>query len=214
MSLPIELDLVIPVLNEAHVLAASVEHLRTTMLARGDMTWRIVVVDNGSTDATARIGRDLAERLPEVRFLHLDAKGRGRALRTTWMETDARFSLYMDVNLSTDLAAVGRTIECLRQGADIVIGSRLDRASRVTRSWGANPFPRLQPADPRMLGTRTFDDAQCGFKAVRLQTVRPYCRWSRTSIGSSTPSCWSWPSMPGWRFAPCRSCGSRTPTAA
>ena len=80
-----------------HVLAASVEHLRTTMLARGDMTWRIVVVDNGSTDATARIGRDLAERLPEVRFLHLDAKGRGRALRTTWMETDARFSLYMDV---------------------------------------------------------------------------------------------------------------------
>ncbi len=173
MSLPIELDLVIPVLNEAHVLAASVEHLRTTMLARGDMTWHIVVVDNGSTDATARIGRDLAERLPEVRFLHLDAKGRGRALRTTWMETDARFSLYMDVNLSTDLAAVGRTIECLRQGADIVIGSRLDRAARVTRSWRreilSRGYNRLIRA---MLGTRTFDDAQCGFKAVRLQTVR------------------------------------------
>lgn len=106
--MPTELDLVIPVYNEAHVLAASVERLRATMLGFGGLTWRIVVIDNGSTDATARIGQELAERLPEVRFLHIEPKGRGHALRTTWMETDARFSLYMDVDLSTDLAAVGR----------------------------------------------------------------------------------------------------------
>ena len=174
MNLPIELDLVIPVLDKAHVLAASVQRLRTAMLAQRDISWRIVVVDNGSTDGTERIGRELAGCLPEVQFLHLDARGRGRALRTTWMGTDARFSLYMDVDLSTDLAAVGRTIELLRQGADLVTGSRLDRAARVTRSWKREVLSRGYNRLVRgMLGTRAFDDAQCGFKAIRIESVRP-----------------------------------------
>jgi glycosyltransferase involved in cell wall biosynthesis len=174
MSLPIELDLVIPVLDEAHVLASSVERLRTTMLAQRELSWRIVVVDNGSTDATARIGQELASRLPEVQFLHLETRGRGRALRTTWMETDARFSLYMDVDLSTDLTAVGCTIDLLRQGADVVTGSRLDRAARVTRSWKREVLSRGYNRLVRgMLGTRSFDDAQCGFKAIRVESVRP-----------------------------------------
>ncbi len=173
MNTVAELDLVIPVYNEAHVLAASVARLRATMLGFGGLAWRIVVIDNGSTDATAQIGRELAERLPEVRFRHIEPKGRGRALRTTWMETDAHFSLYMDVDLSTDLAAVGRAIELLRQGADIVTGSRLDPASRITRSWKREVLSRGYNRLVRcLLGTRTFDDAQCGFKAVRVQAVR------------------------------------------
>ena len=174
MQSSVELDLVIPVYNEAHVLAASVERLRATMLGLGGLTWRIVVIDNGSTDATARVGREAAQRWPDVCFLHIDAKGRGRALRTTWMETDSPFSLYMDVDLSTDLAAVGWSIALLRQGADIVTGSRLDRASRITRSWKREILSRGYNRLVRgLLDTRTFDDAQCGFKAIRVQTVRP-----------------------------------------
>ena len=174
MNTSAELDLVIPVYNEAHVLAASVERLRATMLGLGGFSWRIVVIDNGSTDATARIGHELAERLGEVCFLRIETKGRGYALRKTWMETAARFSLYMDVHLSTDLATVGQVIELLRQGADIVTGSRLDRASRITRSWKREILSRGYNRLIRWtLGTRTFDDAQCGFKAIRVESVRP-----------------------------------------
>ena len=167
-------DLVIPVYNEAHVLEGSVGRLAAAMTGHAGLAWRIVVVDNGSTDGTADLGRRLAARFPYVRFLHLDAKGRGRALRAAWMQTDAPWSLYMDVDLSTALDAVPRAIELLRTEADIVTGSRLHPQSRITRSLrreilsrGYNRLIRL------VLGRRMFADAQCGFKGVRIETVRP-----------------------------------------
>jgi len=169
----IPVDLVIPVFNEAHVLERSVLRLADAM-AEADFRWRIVVVDNGSTDGTLRIARRLAERFDYAECLHLDLKGRGRALRRTWSETDAQFSLYMDADLSTELAAVPRVVQRLRQGADLVTGSRLHADSHITRGFQREVLSRGYNRLIRwMLRTRSFDDAQCGFKGVRIETVRP-----------------------------------------
>ena len=166
-------DLVIPVYNEAGVLEHSVGRLAATMADCGDFRWRIVVVNNGSTDDTRAIGRRLAEQLPYLTLLHLDAKGRGRALRKAWSETHARFSVYMDADLSTDLAAVPQVVNSLGQGADVVTGSRLHPQSRITRCLKREILSRGYNALTRcMLRTRSFDDAQCGFKGVRIETVR------------------------------------------
>jgi len=171
---PILTDLVLPVYNEAHVLERSVERLLAAMADARDFRWRVVIVDNGSTDGTATVGRQLAERLEAVSLMHLGEKGRGRALRQVWNETDAEFSIYMDVDLSTELGAVGQTVDLLREGADLVTGSRLHPDARITRclkreilSRGYNRLIRW------LLHTRRFDDAQCGFKGVRLDAVRP-----------------------------------------
>jgi len=167
-------DLVLPVYNEAHVLQRSVERLAAAMADRAKFRWRIVVVDNGSTDDTEPLARQLTKRYDYVKLLHLDAKGRGRALRTAWGETDAEFSIYMDVDLSTGLDAVPEVVALLAEGADLVTGSRLHRQSKITRclkreilSRGYNRLIRW------ILQTRTFDDAQCGFKGVRLGSIRP-----------------------------------------
>ena len=167
------IDLVLPVYNEAHVLEASVGRLAAAMAACRDFPWRILIVDNGSTDGTDSIGRRLGEQFEYVGFLHIAEKGRGRALRTAWNQTHAEFSIYMDVDLSTGLAAVSRAVTLLRQGADLVTGSRLDPQSTITRclkrellSRGYNRMIRW------ILRTRAFDDAQCGFKGVRIETVR------------------------------------------
>jgi len=166
-------DLVIPVYNEAHVLEGSVHRLAAAM-AGADFRWRIVVVNNGSTDETLAIARRLAEQLEYVECLHLDLKGRGRALRKTWSETHAEFSLYMDVDLSTELAAVPRFVERLREGADLVTGSRLHADSHITRCFRREVLSRSYNRLIRwLLRTRSFDDAQCGFKGVRIETVRP-----------------------------------------
>ncbi len=166
-------DLVLPVYNEAHVLEGSVRRLAEAMANRRDFRWQIVIVDNGSTDDTEAVGRGLAEQFEYVDFLHLDVKGRGRALRTVWSETDSQYSIYMDIDLSTDLAAVPEVVALLCEGADLVTGSRLHSQSQVTRclkreilSQGYNRLIRL------LLRTHTFDDAQCGFKGVRIETVR------------------------------------------
>jgi len=166
-------DLVLPVYNEAHVLDASVGRLAARMDEKAGFRWRIVVVNNGSTDDTAAVGQRVAEQFEYVRFLHLEAKGRGRALRAAWSQTDAEFSVYMDVDLSTDLAAVPEIVALLRDGADLVTGSRLHSQSHITRclkreilSRGYNRLVRW------ILKTRTFDDAQCGFKGVRIDSIR------------------------------------------
>jgi glycosyltransferase involved in cell wall biosynthesis len=167
-------DLVIPVYNEAHVLEQSVRRLHDEMDRNADFPWRILVVDNGSIDGTADVARTLAERFNRYRCLRLDQKGRGLALMCAWTETDAQYSLYMDVDLSTGLDAVPRAVALLRGGADVVTGSRLDPQAHIQRCLKRDVLSRGYNRLIRwVLRTRTFDDAQCGFKGVRIETVRP-----------------------------------------
>src|SRR5690606_12745184 len=96
--------------------------------------FRITVADNASTDATLRIAHRLAADIPELTVCHLAEKGRGRALRRVWSISDARVLAYMDVDLSTDLAALLPLVAPLLSGhSDVAIGSRLSHGSRVVR---------------------------------------------------------------------------------
>jgi len=171
---PDRIDLVIPVYNEAHVLESTVDRIFKTSLQWTDISWRILIVDNASIDGTDEVGRRLAEKHEQVDFHRLDIKGRGHALRWAWNETESPFSLYMDVDLSTDLSGVPVAMSHLRDGADLVTGSRLDPASDLTRSVKREFFSRTYNF---LVGlgfpSRKFSDAQCGFKGIRVETVRP-----------------------------------------
>jgi glycosyltransferase involved in cell wall biosynthesis len=167
-------DLVIPVYNEAHVLENSVARLREAMEASASFPWRIVIVDNGSTDGTAAVGQRLAASLADVHLVQLDQKGRGRALVQAWTGSDAQYSLYMDVDLSTGLSAIPEVVALLQTGADVVTGSRLHAQAKIRRSLKREVLSRVYNRLIRWtLRTRSFDDAQCGFKGVRLESVRP-----------------------------------------
>ncbi len=165
-------DVVIPVLNEAHVLARSVQTLRAFLAEKLPHRWRVVIVDNGSHDGTDAVGRTLAAEHSDVIFLHLDQRGRGRALRHAWQQSDADILSYMDVDLSTELDALPRAVRAiLEQGYDIAVGSRLMGGSRVRRSFKREVISRLYNIFIKMvLGTR-FSDAQCGFKVVTREVV-------------------------------------------
>ena len=90
------------------------------------MTWAITIADNASTDRTWAIAQRLAATLDGVRSLHLDEKGRGRALRTAWSASTATVVAYMDVDLSTDLDALLPLVAPLVSGhSDVAIGTRL-----------------------------------------------------------------------------------------
>lgn len=77
-------DIAIPVYNEERDLEASVRVLHAYLAAHVAHTTRITIVDNASTDGTPAIGMRLAHQVDGVRFLRLEEKGRGRALRTAW----------------------------------------------------------------------------------------------------------------------------------
>ena len=160
-------DVVIPVLNEAHVLERSVLTLRRFLEHQPRYAWRIVVVDNGSTDGTDRVATGLAARFSDVSVLRLSQRGRGRALRHAWLESRADIMCYMDVDLSTELAALPRLIDAVAvEGYDVATGSRLLPGARVVRSVKRELISRAYNLFVHAVLRTRFSDGQCGFKAV------------------------------------------------
>ena len=163
-----DVDVVIPVYNEQRVVADSVHRLHRFLSAEVPFSWRIVIADNASTDGTPAIAEALADELPGVTMLRLEAKGRGRALRAAWSASNARVVCYMDVDLSTDLHALLPLLAPLLSGhSEVAIGSRLARGSRVTRGPKREFISRTYNRLLRLTLHARFSDAQCGFKAVR-----------------------------------------------
>jgi glycosyltransferase involved in cell wall biosynthesis len=166
-------DVVIPVHNEARVLARSVRALHAHMLATLDVPFAITIADNASSDDTLAEAQALSWELPQVRVLHLAEKGRGRALRAAWGASEADVVAYMDVDLSTDLAALAPLLEPLLAGrGDIAIGTRLAPGAEVTRGLRRELISRSYNMLLRLLLRAGFSDAQCGFKAGRTEVVR------------------------------------------
>lgn len=167
------IDIVVPVYNEEEALAASVSRLVQYLASSMHVTWQVTIADNASTDGTGRIGAELAAEHDGVRYLRLEEKGRGRALKHAWLNSTAEVVAYLDVDLSTDLAALPPLIAPLLSGhSDVSIGTRLGRTSRVVRGPKREFISRTYNAMLRgTLGVR-FSDAQCGFKAMRAEAAR------------------------------------------
>ena len=162
------LDVVVPVYNEENDLEPCVRRLHDYLSAQFPYRFRITIADNASTDATAAVATDLVEALPGVTAVHLAQKGRGRALKHVWTHSDAAVLAYMDVDLSTDLAALLPLVAPLISGhSDLAIGSRLSRGSRVVRGPKREFISRGYNLLLRGTLAARFSDAQCGFKAIR-----------------------------------------------
>jgi glycosyltransferase involved in cell wall biosynthesis len=90
MSATPSLDVVIPVYNEERDLAPNITKLRDFLVQSCPYRWRIVIANNASTDRTLEIAKALAEQYPgEVTYIHLEEKGRGRALKQAWLASTA-----------------------------------------------------------------------------------------------------------------------------
>lgn len=162
-------ELVIPVLNEERGLPGCIETLRAFCIQHlPEHRCHILVADNGSTDGTIAVAERYAVQSPgEVGVTHLDVRGRGRALRKAWRESPADVLAYMDVDLSTDLAALPPLVNAIaREGYHVAIGSRLARTARTKRSFKREVLSRGYNLIIKAMFFTRFTDAQCGFKAV------------------------------------------------
>jgi glycosyltransferase involved in cell wall biosynthesis len=165
-------EIVIPVHNEQRVLAASVRELHRYLASEFSFAFRITIAENASTDATLEIAQALARDLAEVAVLHLEEKGRGRALRAAWSRSDADVVAYMDVDLSTDLSALpALLLPLLQVRGDITIGSRLAPGAHVSRGLRREVISRAYNLLLHVLLGVGFSDAQCGFKAARREVI-------------------------------------------
>lgn len=166
------LDVVIPVFNEEKDLGPCVRRLHEHLTRTFPYPFRITIADNASTDRTPEVAAWLAASVAGVRSTRLEEKGRGRALRTVWGDSDAPVLAYMDVDLSTDLNALLPLVAPLISGhSDLAIGTRLAASSRVVRGAKREFISRAYNLLLRSSLSARFSDAQCGFKAIRREVA-------------------------------------------
>ena len=167
-------DIVIPVLNEEVALPVCIEKLMAFTSDYPERDWRIVVADNGSTDRTTDIAIELSEQHSNISLSRLEQRGRGRALKKAWRESEADVRLYMDVDLSTDLQSLPPLVAAIADdGYEVAIGSRLIKDSEVVdrtvkreiTSRGYNVMIHF------FFPLTKWKDAQCGFKAISRRTA-------------------------------------------
>jgi glycosyltransferase involved in cell wall biosynthesis len=165
-------DFAIPVYNEEGVLAESIRRLRTYLDTAFPFSAVLTIVDNASTDGTWAIATHLAATCPGIRAIHLDQKGKGRAIRAAWVASRSEIVGYMDVDLSTDLDALLPLTAALLSGhSQVAIGSRLARGSSVLRGARREVVSRSYNLLLRAALQNRFTDATCGFKAIRRETA-------------------------------------------
>ncbi|HEU5300673.1 MAG TPA: glycosyltransferase [Acidimicrobiia bacterium] len=164
------LSVVIPAYNEATRIGATL-HALAAATAGQDV--EVVVVDDGSTDDTAAVAESLLDFSGHRQVLRLDHnRGKGAAVRAGVLAARGEVILYMDADLATDLEALPRFLDDLRD-ADVVVGSRAVPGAAVKqgtrdRAVMGRVFNRLS----RWSTGVHIHDTQCGFKALRGPAAR------------------------------------------
>ncbi len=169
-----KVEIVIPIYNEEKELEINILRLHT-FLKKNYQTydWHITIADNASSDKSLDIAKKLAGKYTHIGFYHLPQKGRGRAVKKVWNIKKADISVYMDVDLSTDLVnLLPMTKALVNDNYDIGIGSRLLPESKVlNRPLKREVLSRVYNILIKLFFGVNFSDAQCGFKAVTKKVV-------------------------------------------
>ncbi|MBD3155991.1 MAG: glycosyltransferase [Candidatus Aenigmarchaeota archaeon] len=166
-----KISVVIPVYNEEEQLEWSVKEV-LKVCKKNYKDFEILIADNASTDRTLEIAKKLKNKYKQVNYIHLDQKGRGRALKRAWTSTDADIMCYMDVDLSTDLRHLGQLTDAIEKGYDISFGSRHHEESKLERSLKRDVLSKGYNFLLRAFLNFPFNDAQCGFKAINSQIAK------------------------------------------
>ncbi len=158
------LSIIIPAYNEQDRIVATLDQL-TQYLSQQSYDWEIIVVDDGSGDATVQTVND--QNAPNTRVIaYQPNRGKGHAVRTGMQDATGDYRIFYDADASTPIDQVEKLWPLFEQGADIVIGSRSMKESdvQVHQAWYRENMGRIYNVLLRMLALTRFPDTQCGFK--------------------------------------------------
>lgn len=169
------LSIIIPAYNEErrlpHTLADVME-----FLARQSFSAEVLVVDDGSSDATAAISR----RYQDIRLLQLDHRGKGFAVRTGALAARGEYVLLCDADLAVPLDEWPKLWDKISAGYDLAIGSREGvGAQREGEPWHRHLMGRVFNTIVRLVAIGGIQDTQCGFKAMSAQVAADLFRHMR-----------------------------------
>lgn len=172
---PVRLSVVVPAYREADRIAGTVDALRNGLASAGPV--EIVVVDDGSDDATA-INAAAADQV----IVQPENRGKGAAVRAGMLAATGRIRAFVDADLAYGPDVVAELADHVEQGWDVAVGNRRHVATRTLVRAG-----RMREIGGRLVNLATqalllgqYRDTQCGVKAMRGDVARSL--FSRTTI--------------------------------
>jgi len=167
------LSVVVPAYNEERRLEAGLSGV-LSFLRRSGLPFEVIVVDDGSTDATPEIARRFAAADARVRVLsHERNLGKGAAVRTGVLAAGGEYVIFTDADLSTPIESADTFLHHLSNGSDVVVGNRRMSQSRLEKRQGrlreflGRIFTRLT----RLLLGSPVTDQTCGFKGFKRRAA-------------------------------------------
>ena len=166
-------DITIPVLNEEETLDQQVRILHTFLSKNfpDKSQWKIIIADNGSSDRTEEIARNLASQLSEIQLVKVPKRGVGLALKTSWEQSSADIVGYMDLDLATDLSHFLEAFQAIKNdNYELVYATRLHKDSQVIgrtlkREISSQGFNFILKNYLNV----NFSDGMCGFKWLKRE---------------------------------------------
>ncbi|MBA3633488.1 MAG: glycosyltransferase family 2 protein [Acidobacteria bacterium] len=171
------LSIVIPAYNEQSRLGESVKKI-LSYIEKGSLSAELIVVDDGSTDATAEVARRACGEFPAIKtkvIRYEENRGKGFAVKTGLLASVGDVALFSDADLSTPISELPKLVAPIQNGEyDIIFGSRaLDRSLiGVHQPWRREQGGKVFNLIVRTLTGLPFWDTQCGFKAFNMEKFR------------------------------------------
>ena len=167
------LSVVIPAYNEEDNIRRGALQEVADYLSRQEYACELIVVDDGSQDATAALAEEAARRWPFVSLRRSEHGGKAHAVTVGVMAARGEYVFFSDMDQSTPIRFVEEGLRELGAGSDVVVGSRwLKGASRMGEPPLRALSGRVFALMVRALILPDIRDSQCGFKGFRRDVAR------------------------------------------
>jgi len=167
-----KINITIPVYNEEQILEANVLRLFDFCQKNLLDQWQIIIADNASTDQTKAIAQKLSQIHPQIICFSLLQKGKGLAIKQSWQNFLADYYIFMDADLSTNLAALPALIHELKNSQfDLVVGSRYLPDSQLKRTWIRIIISKIYNLLVQILFNCPVKDMANGFKGTNQKII-------------------------------------------
>jgi len=174
----IALSVVVPAYNEEERIGSTLERM-SEYLRENIPAYEIIVVDDGSADGTAEVVEGIGSKHGNIRLIRYPRNaGKGFAVRKGVLSSTGDLLLMSDADLSTPIEELERLLPFVREGFDVVIGSRgLPESDIVMRQpWYRERMGKTFNSLVHMLAVGGIHDTQCGFKLFRGDTAKTLFR--------------------------------------
>jgi dolichyl-phosphate beta-glucosyltransferase len=167
------LSVVVPAYNEADRILSAIVDITEYLKENFESAWELIVVDDGSRDATVAVVEEFSISVPQLRVItHGTNCGKGAAVRTGVLQAAGDLVVFTDADGATPFREIEKLLDALRLGAAVAVGSRLANGAHrdryALRSLAGKTFSLLA----RAIVSTGVVDSQCGFKLFRRETAR------------------------------------------